>query len=145
LLTSLNSGRTGVLDQHGAVLRVAVLHRVGLPLAQLGGGVEHALDGLDVGQPAAVGGGPRIHFSPEIDRVGEQALLVGLQVGDAGVAGVGAALEDGDRPLQQAQPRGILQPQAQERELRLGVLVVDGDARPLHVLADDGQRTRLFP
>jgi hypothetical protein len=43
-----------VPDQDGAALRVAVPDRVGLRLAQLGGGVEHALDRLLACQLPAV-------------------------------------------------------------------------------------------
>jgi hypothetical protein len=42
--------------------------------------VEHALDGLDVRQPAAVGGDLRLDLGAEVDGVGEQPLLAGLQV-----------------------------------------------------------------
>jgi hypothetical protein len=107
-----------VLDQDNAVLRVAVLHRVGLLLAQLRRRVEGALDGLDVGQPAAVGVDLRLDLRAEAYGVGDEPPLVGLQVRGACVAGVGAALEDGERPLHQVQPRRVLQLQAQRRELR---------------------------
>jgi hypothetical protein len=95
----LERGADGVLDRHGPALWVAAPDRVGLRLAQFGGGVEHALDHLHLGQPAAVGGDLRLDLRAEVHGVGEQPLLVGLQVGDARVAGVAAALEDGDRPL----------------------------------------------
>ena len=58
-----------------------------------------------------------LDLGAEVDGVGEQPFLVGLQVEDAGVAGVAAALEDGDRPLHQVQAGGVLELQAEQREL----------------------------
>src|SRR5437763_1050708 len=63
---------------------------------------------------------------------------------DAGVAGVVAALEDRDGALVEVHAGGVLELDAQERELGLGALVVDADARGLDVLGDDGQHGGLL-
>ena len=72
----------------------------------------------------------RIDFGAQVDGVGDESLLVGLDVEDAGVAGVDAALEDRDRTLVQVRAGGVLELQAQERVLGLDALVVDGDLLP---------------
>ena len=87
----------------------------------------------------------RIDFRAQIHGVGDQAFLVGLQVEDAGIAGVGGAFEDGDGALHQVQAGGVLELETEQRELGVGVLVVDGDALALDVLVDDGQHGRLLP
>ena len=46
-----------------------------------------------------------IDFGAQVDGVGDQPLLVGLDVEHAGVAGVVAAFEDGDRPLVEVRRR----------------------------------------
>src|SRR5262249_25418014 len=86
-----------------------------------------------------------LDLAAEIDGVTEQALLAGLEVHDAGVAGIGAALVDGDRPLHQVLVARVFEAQTQERELGLNALVVDADACRLDVLVDDGQHRRLLP
>ena len=87
----------------------------------------------------------RFHLGAEIDGVGDEPFLVRHQIEDAGVAGVGAVVEDGDRPLHQMQARRVLQPHAEEWMHSLRRLVVDGDARRLDLLADDRQHRRLLP
>ena len=46
-----------------------------------------------------------IDFGAQIDGVADEPFLVGLDIEDAGVAGVDAALEDRDRSLVQVQRR----------------------------------------
>ena len=55
------------------------------------------------------GPGLGIDFGAQVDGVGDQAFFVGLDVEDAGIAGVDAALEDRDRALVQVSAGGVLE------------------------------------
>ena len=88
--------------------------------------------------------GHGVDFHAEVHGVRDKALLVGFHVEDAGVAGVVGAFKNRDGALHQVQAAGVLELESEEGELGLGALVVDGDARPLHVLVDDGQQGRLL-
>ena len=61
----------------------------------------------------------RRHFGVEIEGVADQPLAAGRHIFDPGVAGVGAAVEHGDRALHQVQRRAVGQPQPVERMLGL--------------------------
>ena len=87
----------------------------------------------------------RLDLGAQVDGVGDQPFFLGLQVEDAGVAGVGAVLEDGDRSLHQVQAGVVLELQAEQRELGVHGLVVDADLGGVDVLVDDGQQGRLLP
>src|SRR5262249_21005263 len=75
----------------------------------------------------------------------QQPRLVGLQVGDAGVASVAVALEHGNRALHQVQAAGVLEAQAVQGVFRGLLLVVDRDALGLDVLVDDRQQDPFLP
>ena len=94
-----------MLDQDGAVLLGAVLEVVGLLLANQAVGVQDALVELDLGDALGWVFHDRLDFGAQVDGVGEQPFFLGLQVEDAGVAGVVLAFEDGDRALHQVQRR----------------------------------------
>ena len=51
-------------------------------------------------------------FGAQVDGVADEPFFVGLQVEDAGVAGVDRAFEDGDRALRQVQAGGVLELEA---------------------------------
>ena len=53
---------------------------------------------------AVVGGGHGHHLGAQVDGVAQEAAFVLLQVEDAGVAGVGGALVDGDGPWVRCMP-----------------------------------------
>ena len=67
------------------------------------------LSTLTLVMPVRLSLGDRFDLGAQVDGVGDQAFLLGLQVEDAGVAGVVAALEDGDRALHQVQAGGVLE------------------------------------
>ena len=145
LAGQLEVGAVGMLDQHDAVHVVAVGDGVGLALLDLGGRVQNALDDLDGGDAAIIGVGHGMDFGAQVDGVAEQATFVLLQIGDASVAGIGAALVDRDRSLRQMHARRVLEHQAEEREFGVRVFVVDADTLSLDVLTDDGQQSGLLP
>jgi hypothetical protein len=84
--------------------------------------------------------GRGLDFRAQVDGVTQQPLLVGLQIEDAGVAGIAAALENRDRPLRQGLSGGVLEFQSQQRKLGMDALVVDADLGTLDVLVDDRQQ-----
>ena len=92
-----------MLDPQRALRSAAVGGGVGFLLADLVGADDHAV--LDRMLVSRSGGSAdfRLDFGAEIDGVSDQPLVVGRHVLDAGVAGVGRAFEDGDRPLHQVQ------------------------------------------
>ena len=107
--------------------------------------VQDALVDLDLVSRPLSDGGDRVDFRAQVHGVGDQPLLVGFHVEDAGVAGVVGAFKDRDGALHQVQAGGVLELESEQGELGLGALVVDADARALHVLVDDGQQGRLLP
>ncbi|HJT77039.1 MAG TPA: hypothetical protein VJ739_07520 [Gemmataceae bacterium] len=132
-------GPVRVFHQHRPVAPRPALELVGLAFHQAAGGVEDALLQLHLGEalPGVLDDG--LDLGVEVHRVGDEALVAGGDVEEAGVPGVGGAVEDGDRPLHEAQAGGVLQAQAQQRELGVGGLVVDREAFGLDRLADDRQ------
>src|SRR5262249_23473348 len=86
----------------------------------------------------------RFDLRAEIDGKGDESFLVGLNVEDAGIAGVAGALEHRDRALIEMEAGGVLELEAQQREFGMRRLVVNGDALALDILVDDGQQRRLL-
>ena len=80
-----------------------------------------------------------------IDAVAEQAALRVGQVFDAGVARVGAAVEDGDRALWQKLAGGVDDACAEQRMIGKHGGVVDAQAGGLHAVGNDGDHRRFLP
>ena len=133
-----------MLDQQRAVRLGTVDDLVGLLVGHLRHRRHDAPHRLHAGDLLRPGARLRIDFGSQVDGVAQEPLLVGLHIEHAGVPGVDAALEHGDRPLVQVRAAGVLEPQPEERVLALHGLVVDGEARALDVLAHDGQQRALL-
>src|SRR5262245_9579879 len=90
--------------------RVGPVDRViGPLLTLLGRAGENALFDRNPGDPARRILARRLDLAAEVDGVGEQSVLVRLQVGDAGVAGVDASVKYCDWPLHQADAGRVLE------------------------------------
>jgi hypothetical protein len=87
----------------------------------------------------------RLDLGAQVEGITQQAFFAGLQVENARIAGVGAVLVDGDRPLRQRLAGGVLEAQAQEGIAGVDGGVVDADLVAFEVLIEDGQHRRLLP
>ena len=134
-----------MFEDDGAIVGRAILDRVGLRLAQVILGRELVgADGEDhVGAGRLLGRG--LDLGALIEGVAEETFLVRLQVEDASVAAEHAAVVDGDRALRERLARGVLELQAQERELSVDRFVVDAELLPLDGLIEDRQHGGLLP
>src|SRR6185369_12162136 len=119
LIEQLPIGAEWMLNQHDALLSGAILDVVRRRLPQLVGRMHDPLDDLDADQLLRRVLGDWLDLNALIDGEGNQALFLGLQIEDAGVASVGGPLEDGDRPLHEMRRRRVLHLEPEQRMLRL--------------------------
>ena len=88
--------------------------------------------------------GQRFHLGLEIYGIADEPFLTGREVLDAGIAGVRAPVEHGDRPLHEVQRRRVLQAQPIQRMFDVHTLVVDRQLCALHCLVDDWEESRFL-
>lgn len=129
----------GVFDDEGFVVIGVILGGVGLGGVVLAGDLEDAFDDFSGGN----GGGLIVRFGIdaelEVDAEGEEAGLVGREVVDAGVAGVGVVIEDGDGAAEKMLFGGVFEQCAIEGVFFEDSRVVDGDAGSVDGVGDDGE------
>ena len=138
-------GLQRLLDQDGPFLVALVVDRVVGFSLELACGDQHAARDLQADQFRWFRRPADGHLALLIERVRDQPLVAGRQVADPRVAGIGAAVEDGDRPLHQVQARRVRKLHTRQRKLLVTVRIVDAQPFGRDYLADDGQHGRLLP
>src|SRR5213075_1710303 len=106
-----------MLNQYGALFGSFVADGVDLSLQQPAGGGHDPSANLDGSEFVRAALLERLDFHFQIQRVGNEPFLLRLQIFDPRVAGIDSAVEDRDWTLHQVQGRGVLKPQAVQREL----------------------------
>ena len=135
----------GVLDQHRLPLGVAVGQIVDLLLHRFSRDQESSLAEDRGHHFGLLGRSLHLHLGLKIQRVTDKPFLTRWEVCDPGVAGIDAAVEDGDRPLEEMQRGRVLEPETIQGISGVHPRVIDGELGPLDLPVHDRDQRGLLP